>query len=50
MPENIIIFHMRTKNYDQLMYGSWDMVHDRRTNRQMDRRMEKMVSAPPKNI
>ena len=24
-----IILHMCTKNYDQMMYGSWDMVHDR---------------------
>ena len=25
MPGDIIIFHMCTKNYDQMMYGSWDM-------------------------
>ena len=25
---NINILHMGTKNYDQVMYGSWDMVHD----------------------
>ena len=25
----IIILHMCTKNYDQMMYGSWDMVRDR---------------------
>ena len=24
----IIILHMCTKNYDQIMYGSWDIVHD----------------------
>ena len=24
-----IILHKCTKNYDQMMYGSWDMVHDR---------------------
>ena len=24
-----IILHMCTKNYDQMMYSSWDMVHDR---------------------
>ena len=28
-PGDIIILHMCTKNYDQMMYGSWDMVHDR---------------------
>ena len=27
-PGDIIILHMGTKNYDQTMYGSWDMVHD----------------------
>ena len=26
---NIIILHICTKNYDQIMYGSWDMVCDR---------------------
>ena len=33
---DIIILHMCTKNYDQMMYGSWDMVRDGRTYRQMD--------------
>ena len=28
-PGNIIILHMCTKNYDQMMYLSWDMVSDR---------------------
>ena len=28
-PGDIIILHMCTKNYDQMMYSSWDMVHDR---------------------
>ena len=27
-PGNIIISHMCTKNYDQMKYGSWDMVHN----------------------
>ena len=33
-PGNIIILHMCTKKYDQMMYGSWDMVRDgdRRTD------------------
>ena len=28
-PGDIIILHKCTKNYDQIMYGSWDMVRDR---------------------
>ena len=28
-PEHIIILNKRTKNYDQIMYGSWDMVRGR---------------------
>ena len=28
MPRDIIILHMCTKNYDQMMHSSWDMVHD----------------------
>ena len=28
MPGDIIILHMCTKNYDHMMYGSWDMVRD----------------------
>ena len=31
-----IILHMCTKNYDQMMYGYWDMVHNGWTNRQTD--------------
>ena len=27
-PGDIIILHVCTKNYDQMMYGSWDMVCD----------------------
>ena len=27
-PQDIIILHSCTKNYDQMMYGSWDMVCD----------------------
>ena len=29
MPGDIIILHMCTKNYDQMINGSWDMVCDR---------------------
>ena len=38
-PADIIILHAWTKNYEPVMYGSWDIVHngpmmDRQTNRQ----------------
>ena len=32
----IIISHICSKNCNQMMYGSWDMVHDRWTYRQTD--------------
>ena len=35
-PGDIIILHMCTKNYDQVMYGSWDMMRDVWTDRLMD--------------
>ena len=35
-----IILHMCTKQYDQIMFGSWDMVRGGRTDRRMDERME----------
>ena len=35
-PEDIIILHMCTKSYDHLMYGSWDMFRDGRTDRKSD--------------
>ena len=28
-PGDIIILHIYTKNYDQMMFGSWDMVRER---------------------
>ena len=31
-PDNIIILHKCFKNYNQMMYSSWDMMHDRRTD------------------
>ena len=56
---DIIILHMRTKNYDQMMYGSWAMVRDRRTNKQTDGRTDERtdtqkkwhieLNSPPKN-
>ena len=33
---DIIILHMYTKNYDHMMYSSWDMVHDRWTDGKSD--------------
>ena len=38
-PRDIIILHMCTKNYDQMINGSWDMVCDR----WMDGWMEKVT-------
>ena len=35
-PEDIIFLHMCTKNYDQIMYGSWDMVRIGRMDRKTD--------------
>ena len=46
-PGDIIILHTCTKNYDQMMYGSWDMVHDRQTDRRKKWHIE--VGAPTKN-
>ena len=43
MPGDIIILHMCTKNYDQMMYSSCDMVSDRQTDEQMDRHTEKVT-------
>ena len=37
-PRDIIILHMCTKAYDQMKYGSWDMVHGGRTDRLTDRK------------
>ena len=45
-----IIPHMCTKNWDQMIYGSWDLVHDRQTDRQTDgKKWQIEVGAPPKN-
>ena len=38
----IIILHMCTKNYDHIMYASWDKVH----NRWMDRQMNRWTDGP----
>ena len=36
-PGDIIILQMYTKNYDPMMYGSWDMVYDRRIDGQTEK-------------
>ena len=36
MKKNTIILHVRTKNYDHMMYGSWNMVCNGRTDSQID--------------
>ena len=38
-----IILHKCTKNYDQMMYGSWDMLRDRLRDGQTDGRTEKVT-------
>ena len=50
-----MILHTCTKNYDQMMYGSQNMVRDRRMERQTDgrtngRKKGHKVSAPSKNV
>ena len=41
-PGDIIISHICTKNYDQIMYVSWDIVRNRQTDKQTNRRTEKV--------
>ena len=47
--EPCIILCMCSKNYDKMMYGSWDMVHSGQADRRMNGRMEKFTyrGAPP---
>ena len=42
-PGDIIILHIIAKNYDQMMYGFWDMLRDGRTKWHIE------VGVPPKN-
>ena len=37
---DIIILHMGIKDDDQMMYGFWDMIHDRWMDGQMDRKSD----------
>ena len=41
MPGDIIILHLCTTNYDHMMFGSWDMLHDGYSDRQTDRKNDK---------
>ena len=53
-PKDIIILHTCTKNYDQMMYSSWDMVRNKWTDRRMDgwtdrwKKWHIEVGVPPK--
>ena len=47
-PGDITILHICTKNYNQMMYSSWDMVRDRRMDGWKKSHIE--VGAPPKNL
>ena len=42
-PGDIIILHMFTINYDQMMYSFWDMVVNGRMDRQMDTGMDEWI-------
>ena len=44
-PGDIIILHTYTKNYDQMMHSSWDVVHAQWTDRQMHRRTHRHKDA-----
>ena len=46
---DVIILHMCVKNYDQMMYCSWDMVRDGRTDGRTDGKWHVEVDVPPKN-
>ena len=49
-PGDIMILHMCTTNYGHMMYSSWDMVCDRWTDRQTEKKKWHIeVGAPPKN-
>ena len=51
-PRDIAILHMCTQNDDQMMYDSWDIVRDERTDRRTDgqKKWHIEVGAPPKNL
>ena len=43
MPRDIIILQMCARNYDHMMYDSWNMVCDRQTDGWMDEWTEKVT-------
>ena len=49
-PRDIIILHMCTKNYDQMMYSSSDMVRDTQMDGWKKRHTEEVGSPPKKTI
>ena len=51
MPGYNIMLGVCTKNYNQMIYGSWDTVHDRQTEGQTNgqKKWHTEVGAPPKN-
>ena len=49
-PGDIIISYMRTKNYDQMMYISWDIVCSGQMNRQKDGKSDTERCASPKKF
>ena len=55
-PRKMIILHMCTKNYDHMIFGSWDMVCNGWTDGQIDwwtngkKKWHTEVGAPPNNF
>ena len=45
-PGDIIIFHMCSKNYDQMVHDSCDMVHNGRTDRWTDGKSDVQMQVP----
>ena len=43
IPGDIIILHMYIKSYDQMVYGSWEMMCKGRMDRRTDVRTEKVT-------
>ena len=50
-PGDIIILNTCAKNYDDMMYGSWDTVRDGQTDGRMDewKKWHKEMGVPPNN-
>ena len=39
-PGDIIVLHICTKNYNQMMYDFWDIVRNRRKDKRTDRQID----------